>query len=345
MKKVSLAMILLIWTSSVWAAVFMPTPGAWWNPQESGRGIFIDYQDNIMVVSTYVYDQNGAQIWYISSGIYDEHTATFSSTFDISTNGQCFGCAYKAPTTTSGAGGPIKIVFSSWGTGTLYFNGGSTPIQRMQYAFDPGDKNTYFNGEWSVALESLGKVTGQWIIFTGMGRFSDGTPYAVGHLDGKSSVLGIAWYDPTQKVYVMGVPNDGTGLAYLYMFTPSSFDENHAIGAGVSYLASGSPGSTTFPAVAFRLLGKSELLATAASRFGAPKTMTTSPTAEIVKTPDAEQLEILRQNAQLLYQNAALDAQYAHQSPVATSNSPTYGQSNSPSRMGGLWIIPIRQGR
>ena len=45
-----------------------PTVGLWYNPQETGRGFNIDLQGDTMIVTTFVYQQSGDPIWYLSSG-------------------------------------------------------------------------------------------------------------------------------------------------------------------------------------------------------------------------------------------------------------------------------------
>ena len=56
-----------------------PTMGLWWNPSESGRGYEIDLQADTMIVTTYVYEQSGDPIWYLSSGTFDYSTGTLQS--------------------------------------------------------------------------------------------------------------------------------------------------------------------------------------------------------------------------------------------------------------------------
>ena len=53
--------------------------GLWYNADESGRGYDIDLQGDTMIVTTYVYEQSGDPIWYLSSGTYDHTTGTFTS--------------------------------------------------------------------------------------------------------------------------------------------------------------------------------------------------------------------------------------------------------------------------
>ncbi len=81
----------------------------------------IETQNNIMIVTSYVFDDAGKQIWYLSAGLYDENARTFTSTFANATNGSCLSCSYEAPTKNGNAGGNMTIVFSSRESGTITF--------------------------------------------------------------------------------------------------------------------------------------------------------------------------------------------------------------------------------
>jgi hypothetical protein len=43
-------------------------PGWWWNPQRSGRGYGVERQGDQLFVSSYMYDPDGAPVWYIGVG-------------------------------------------------------------------------------------------------------------------------------------------------------------------------------------------------------------------------------------------------------------------------------------
>lgn len=228
-----------------------PTQGLWWNPAESGRGYEIDLQGDTMIVTTYVYEQSGDPIWYLSSGTYDHTTGTFQSAYDIFANGQCFGCPYVAPTHTGDAG-PITITFHTNQTATLTYSGGSTEISKFQYGYP--DRTQVLYGEWALTYITGGNVGGDWVVLdTPYTDPASGTQFVSGHAVGNATrtVLGI--YDPNLTEAEIEV-TDGT-TKRLYEF--GVFDDRRLLGS-----MRATTGTTTvgpYTASGARLLYKSEL--------------------------------------------------------------------------------------
>ncbi len=228
-----------------------PTQGLWWNPAESGRGYEIDLQGDTMIVTTYVYEQSGDPIWYLSSGTYDHTTGTFQSAYDIFANGQCFGCPYVAPTHTGDAG-PITITFHTNQTATLTYPGGSTEISKFQYGYP--DRTQVLYGEWALTYITGGNVGGDWVVLdTPYTDPASGTQFVSGHAVGNATrtVLGI--YDPNLTEAEIEV-TDGT-TKRLYEF--GVFDDRRLLGS-----MRATTGTTTvgpYTASGARLLYKSEL--------------------------------------------------------------------------------------
>jgi len=229
-----------------------PTMGLWWNPSESGRGYEIDLQGDTMIVTTYVYEQSGDPIWYLSSGTYDHTTGVFQSAYDIFANGQCFGCPYVAPAHTGDAG-PITITFHTNQTATLTYPGGSTEISKFQYGYP--DRTQVLYGEWALTYIIGGNVSGDWVVLdTPYTDPASGTAFVSGHAVGNAArtVLGI--YDPTRAEAEIEV-TDGTTKRF-YEF--GVFDDRRVIGTMKS-----TTGTTTvgpYIASGARLLYKSELV-------------------------------------------------------------------------------------
>ena len=48
------------------AAPNQPESGWWWNAEENGRGYFIEWQNGYADLASYMYDDAGNAIWYIS---------------------------------------------------------------------------------------------------------------------------------------------------------------------------------------------------------------------------------------------------------------------------------------
>jgi hypothetical protein len=228
-----------------------PTMGLWWNPSESGRGYEIDLQGDTMIVTTYVYEQSGDPIWYLSSGTFDYSTGTFQSAYDIFANGQCFGCPYVAPDHTGDAG-PITITFQTNQTATLTYPGGSTNIVKFQYGFP--DRTQVLYGEWALSYETGGNVGGDWIVFdTPYTDPSSGTQFVSGHAAGNAATTALGIYDPTLGEAEIEVTAGTTKRLYEF----GIFDDRRLIGQVTSTTGTTSVGPYT--ATGARLLYKSEL--------------------------------------------------------------------------------------
>ena len=250
-----------------------PTQGLWWNPAESGRGYQIDLQGDTMIVTTYVYEQSGDPIWYLSSGTYDHTTATFTSAYDIFANGQCFGCPYVAPTHTGDAG-PITIAFHTNQTATLTYPGGSTEISKFQYGYP--DRTQVLYGEWALTYITGGNVGGDWVVLdTPYTDPASGTVFVSGHAVGNATrtVLGI--YDPTRTEAEIEV-TDGTTKRF-YEF--GVFDDRRLL--GTMKVTTGTTTSDAYIATGARLLYKSELanrvIGQGAGTVGPAQTMPEQP--------------------------------------------------------------------
>src|SRR5699024_7540589 len=175
LKILSLAALLL--TRSAFAVT--PENGWWWNPAESGRGFNIETQRDTLFVATYVYDQKGNPIWYTGSGELDENSTLITQLF-LSEGGACIGCPYQVPTTTE-AGIPITLQFTSRGEGTVLWQGETIPIQRFNFKVGEGpekllgkwvfiatedNKVILYNGEDSEpSASNTGDYYGDWVVF------------------------------------------------------------------------------------------------------------------------------------------------------------------------------------
>lgn len=253
MKRIVFAVLCVFATFNVFAASrFLggPTPGIWWNPAESGRGYQLDLQGNIMVVTTYGFAQTGAPIWYISAGIYNQQNGTFEATFDNTENGQCFGCPYRAPTPRPSAGGAMRIVFDSYVTGTLYFNGGSTRIQRQFYAY-PRALDFLF-GEFVLSTNSSGVVLADWPVFFET-YSSGGVTYAAGNLDGSSQVVLGRFVESANRWLVLARSGSYDHYYDIDMDDRRVFGRDWIVPIGANVTGNG------VPAVGVRLLMRTEV--------------------------------------------------------------------------------------
>jgi hypothetical protein len=132
-----------------------PESGWWWNPNEPGRGFNIEAQKRTLFIATYVYDQKGNPLWYTGSGELDENS-TLTTELLLSEGGPCIGCPYQAPTTTE-AGIPITLAFTSRGEGTVLWEGETVPIERFNFKIGEGPEKLL--GKWVLITTEPGKIT------------------------------------------------------------------------------------------------------------------------------------------------------------------------------------------
>jgi hypothetical protein len=229
-----------------------PTQGLWYNAQESGRGYDIDLQGDTMIVTTYIYEQSGDPIWYLSSGTYDHATGVFTSSYDSYSGGQCFGCPYQAPTVQSGAAGPITITFHTNQTATLTYTGGSTEIAKFNYGFPTRTDVLY--GEWALSYETGGVVGGDWIVLDTPFTDSNGIVLVQGHAAGAPTTDALGYYDPNFREAQISVTQAGT--VHFYRF--GVFDDRRMIGIA-TVTPTGQAEQGPYAASGSRLLYKSEL--------------------------------------------------------------------------------------
>lgn len=155
MKRLLIASLLL---AALPARAFTPESGWWWNPDESGRGFNIEIQDNVAVISTYVFEPSGDPIWFLGTGRVLGYGGSDPSPFvqtqlDGYENGQCITCDYDdPPDPIPRQGGAFRIDFTSRTTGIITWSDDSTtPIQRFEYAWS--DETEKMLGEWQMVVD------------------------------------------------------------------------------------------------------------------------------------------------------------------------------------------------
>jgi hypothetical protein len=111
----------------------VPESGWWWNPLESGRGFFIEWQKGYADIAGYMYDDAGNPTWYIA--VYETpNPLAFSGNWWTFANGQSMGGAYKPATRTSDNVAPLAITFTSATTALMTLpNGRTTNLVRQRF--------------------------------------------------------------------------------------------------------------------------------------------------------------------------------------------------------------------
>jgi alpha-tubulin suppressor-like RCC1 family protein len=110
-----------------------PENGWWWNPQESGRGFFIEWQAGYADIAGYMYDDAGNPVWYITVNSTPDARSMGGAWWSYA-NGQAMGAPWKQNTQTSNNVAPMTIQFSAPDTAILTLpNGRTTALTRQRY--------------------------------------------------------------------------------------------------------------------------------------------------------------------------------------------------------------------
>lgn len=120
-----------------------PQNGWWWNPAESGRGFFIEFQGDVLFMAAYFYEADGRSTWLVSAGGF-ETPYRYSGRLYSVTGGQSLYGDYRAPVEVDA--GAIEIEFSDDTHGTLTWPGGTIAIERQVFA--TGEASFQPTGWW-----------------------------------------------------------------------------------------------------------------------------------------------------------------------------------------------------
>jgi hypothetical protein len=112
-----------------------PESGWWWNPEESGRGFFLEWQGGQLFMAGYMYDESGDPLWYLSTNtIPSTNLQSYSGTWWRYANGQSLAGAYKPAQRVDDNVAPVTIQFSGAETGLMTLPGGrTTAIRRFRF--------------------------------------------------------------------------------------------------------------------------------------------------------------------------------------------------------------------
>jgi len=111
----------------------LPEGGWWWNPQESGRGFFIEWQGGSVNIAGYMYDEQGRPTWYIAV-VPTPDPLRITGNWWTYANGQAMGQPYRPATRTSDNAGALDVQFTSATTATMTLPDGR-PINLVRQAF------------------------------------------------------------------------------------------------------------------------------------------------------------------------------------------------------------------
>ena len=109
-----------------------PETGWYWNPEESGRGWFVEVQNSTLFLSGFMYDARGQPTWYTSQGAMTT-TSLYSGTLNLSAGGKAIGGTNQAPTSSTSQG-TVTVQFPTTTTAILTLPGGGT-VALTRYSF------------------------------------------------------------------------------------------------------------------------------------------------------------------------------------------------------------------
>ncbi|MDP2369580.1 hypothetical protein [Rhodoferax sp.] len=95
----------------------IPENGWWWNPSEGGRGFAIEVQGEQIFMSSFLYEENGAATWYVST-LTSQADGSYVGSMTRYFGGQTLLGTYRSPTSTMTVATAI-LNFSSKTLGTL----------------------------------------------------------------------------------------------------------------------------------------------------------------------------------------------------------------------------------
>ena len=102
-----------------------PESGWWWNPQEGGRGFFIEWQGGSAFLAGYMYDTAGRPLWYASMASTPD-PAMFSGSWAQYANGQTLDGSYRPATPLATPVAPVTVTFRDAQNATMTLPGGKT---------------------------------------------------------------------------------------------------------------------------------------------------------------------------------------------------------------------------
>ena len=109
-----------------------PEVGWWWNPNESGRGFFVESQNGIVYLAGYFYESDGRATWLVSGG-QNGDPYSFDGRLLKYRSGQTLFGAYQAPAAPADMGA-VSLHFSDDTHGAITWPGGTIPIQRQRFS-------------------------------------------------------------------------------------------------------------------------------------------------------------------------------------------------------------------
>jgi hypothetical protein len=105
----------------------------WWNPLESGWGINLNHQGDVVFAALFTYDSNGAPLWLAMTDGAKQADGSFSGDLFHFAGAPFSANPWNASLTQATKVGTMKLVFATSNTATLtYVYNGTTVIKAIQ---------------------------------------------------------------------------------------------------------------------------------------------------------------------------------------------------------------------
>jgi len=117
------------------ASAFSPdVSDLWWNPEESGWGVNVTQQGDVVFATFFVYGADGKAHWYVASNMTTRDASDTAASFSGSlfeTSGPSFGTAFNPAAVTRREVGTATLRFTLPGTGSLAYTIDGTPVTKQ----------------------------------------------------------------------------------------------------------------------------------------------------------------------------------------------------------------------
>ena len=246
--KILRALIACVALAATHAAAIIPENGWWWASNEAGRGFNIEVQNNQLFFAAFAYDTSGAPTWITAGGAMTSDR-DFNGPLTRYTAGQCFGCAYVAPTQVPA--GTLTLRFTTSQTAVLTINGSAITVKRFDFWENEIAPNAMM-GEWSSVIGASGDIfDAERITFSSRTTDSTGGPILAGSRLGTtaSSNAAVVLYTPSTGRWT-ALLDSSTSFYRLFDFAQTGF--NRVEGNFWLYAKGGSPSGSGIFYQAFR---------------------------------------------------------------------------------------------
>ncbi len=132
----------------------------WWNPAESGWGVNLNHQDNIIFATLFTYDATGAPMWLVMSNGARQADGTYLGSL-YRTTGPAFDAAPFDPNAVvASTVGTMRLTFTGASSATMTYSYNGTQVTKSitRQAFaNPAPNCTWsaFDRSWAINFQDL----------------------------------------------------------------------------------------------------------------------------------------------------------------------------------------------